>query len=91
MANMDSNGVHVIDGNAFRQIEFITTGKGAHGLYFSRESKYLYVSNRGEGSVSLIDLATRKVAKKWTDSRRRKSGYGRRLGRWQSAVALRPL
>jgi YVTN family beta-propeller protein len=65
VANMDANGVHVIDGNAFRQIEFIKTGKGAHGLYFSRDVKYVYVSNRGEGSVSLIDLATRKVAKKW--------------------------
>ncbi len=65
VANMDANGVHVIDGNAFRQIEFIPTGKGAHGLYFSRDVKYVYVSNRGEGSVSLIDLATRKVAKKW--------------------------
>ncbi len=65
VANMDANGVHVIDGNAFRQIEFIKTGKGAHGLYFSRDVKYVYVSNRGEGSVSLIDLATRKVATKW--------------------------
>jgi len=65
VANMDANGVHVIDGNAFRQIEFIQTGKGAHGLYFSRDAKYVYVSNRGEGSVSLIDLATRKVATKW--------------------------
>ncbi|MBV8828683.1 MAG: hypothetical protein JO108_05595, partial [Acidobacteriaceae bacterium] len=29
-------------------------------------AKYVYVSNRGEGSVSLIDLATRKVSTKWT-------------------------
>ena len=65
VANMDSNGVHVIDGDSFKQIDFISTGKGAHGLYFSRDSKYLYVSNRGEGSISLIDLATRKVATKW--------------------------
>jgi len=65
VANMDSNGVHVIDGNAFRQIRFIPTGKGAHGEYFSRDAKYMYVSNRGEGSISLIDLATRTVATKW--------------------------
>lgn len=65
IANMDSNGVHVIDGNAFKQIEFIPTGKGAHGEYFSRDAKYMYVSNRGEGTISLIDLATRKVATKW--------------------------
>lgn len=65
IANMDSNGVHVIDGDAFKQIEFIPTGKGAHGLYFSRDGKYMYVSNRGEGSVSLLDLKTSKVATKW--------------------------
>lgn len=65
VANMDADGVHLIDGDGFRQIQFIKTGKGAHGLYFSRDSKYLYVTNRGEGSVSLIDLAARKVANKW--------------------------
>ncbi|MBV9084392.1 MAG: YncE family protein [Acidobacteriaceae bacterium] len=71
VANMDANGVHVIDGDNFKQIGFIPTGVGAHGLYFSRDAKYMYVSNRGtpqdhsDGSVSLIDLATRKVATKW--------------------------
>jgi len=65
IADMDANGVHMIDGEAFKQIGFIPTGKGAHGLYVSRDSKVLYVSNRGEGSISLIDLATRKVTKKW--------------------------
>ena len=66
VANMDTNGVHLIDGDSFKQIGFLHTGKGAHGLYFSRDWKYLYVSNRGEGTVSLIDLATRKVATRWT-------------------------
>ncbi len=71
VANMDADGVHVIDGENFKQIGFIKTGVGAHGLYFSRDAKYMYVSNRGTvndhsgGSVSLIDLATRKVATKW--------------------------
>jgi YVTN family beta-propeller protein len=65
VANMDSNGVHVIDGAAFKQVEFIPTGKGAHGVYFSRDDKYAYISNRGEGSISLIDVNTNKVAKKW--------------------------
>ena len=66
VANMDTDGVHLIDGDSFKQIAFLHTGKGAHGLYFSRDAKYLYVSNRGEGSVSLINLATRQVATKWT-------------------------
>jgi YVTN family beta-propeller protein len=65
VADMHANGVHLIDGETFQQIGFIPTGKGAHGLYVSRDSKVLYVSNRMEGSISLIDLATRKVSKKW--------------------------
>jgi DNA-binding beta-propeller fold protein YncE len=65
IANMDSNGVHLVDGDAFKQIGFLPTGKGAHGLYFSRDAKTLYISNRGEGSVSLLDLATRKLVAKW--------------------------
>ncbi len=65
VADMMANGVHVIDPESFREIEFIPTGRGAHGLYVSRDSKDLYVSNRGEGSISLIDLGTRKVVTKW--------------------------
>jgi YVTN family beta-propeller protein len=65
VADMHANGVHLVDGDNLKQIGFIATGKGAHGLYVSRDSKVLYVSNRGEGSISLIDLATRKVTTKW--------------------------
>jgi len=65
VADMNSNGVWEIDGDTFKNIGFLATGKGAHGLYVSRDSKYLYVTNRDEGSVSLIDLATRKVKTKW--------------------------
>ena len=65
VADMEANGVHEIDGESFREIGFIPTGKGAHGLYVSRDSKVLYVTNRGEGSISLIDLATREVGRKW--------------------------
>jgi YVTN family beta-propeller protein len=66
VANMEADGVHLVDGDAFKQIGFVKTGKGAHGLYFTRDSKYLYVTNRGEGSVSLIDVATREAVTKWT-------------------------
>jgi YVTN family beta-propeller protein len=64
-ADMHSDGVHMIDGESFQDLGFIPTGKGAHGLYISRDSKVMYVSNRGEGTISLIDLATRKVSIKW--------------------------
>jgi len=65
VADMMANGVHVIDGERLQKIGFIPTGKGAHGLYPSRDSKYLYVSNREEGSISIIDFQTRKVINKW--------------------------
>jgi YVTN family beta-propeller protein len=75
VADMMADGVHVVDGEAFRQIGFIPTGKGAHGLYPSRDGRKLYVANRGsnkihgprhgKGSVSVIDFATRKVDATW--------------------------
>jgi YVTN family beta-propeller protein len=65
VADMMADGVHVIDPERFTYIDFIPTGAGAHGLYASRDSKVLYCSNRDEGSVSVIDFATRKVVKKW--------------------------
>ena len=75
VADMVADGVHVVDGASFKQIGFIPTGIGAHGLYPSRDGKSLYVANRGtnkmigrkggKGSVSVIDFATRKLVKTW--------------------------
>ena len=65
VADMITNGVFVIDGDALRIRGFIPTGRGTHGLYFSRDSRWLYASNRGEGSVSVIDVRTLKVETKW--------------------------
>ena len=75
VADMMADGVFVVDGDAFREIDFIATGKGTHGLYPSRDGRKLYVTNRGsnrihgpakgKGSVSVIDFATRKVDVTW--------------------------
>jgi len=75
VADMMADGVHVVDGEALRQVGFIETGKGTHGLYPSRDGRKLYVANRGsnkihgapkgKGSVSVIDFATRKVEANW--------------------------
>jgi YVTN family beta-propeller protein len=65
VADMASNGVWLIDAHSFKKIGFIPTGAGAHGLYASRDSRSLYVSNRSEGSISVIDFAKRKVVHKW--------------------------
>jgi YVTN family beta-propeller protein len=65
VADMEANGVYEVDGDTFKDIGFIPTGKGAHGLYSSRDSRVLYISNRGEGSISLLDFAERRVIEKW--------------------------
>ncbi|MER7807054.1 beta-propeller fold lactonase family protein [Streptomyces sp900116325] len=65
IADMIANGIWVLDGQKFGRPKLLRTGKGAHGLYVSRDSKEMYVTNRGEGSISLFDFAKRKLTKKW--------------------------
>jgi YVTN family beta-propeller protein len=65
VADMMSDGIWLLDGRRFRVTGFIATGKGAHGLYVTRDSKHLLVTNRDEGSISLLDFATKKLVAKW--------------------------
>jgi YVTN family beta-propeller protein len=65
VADQVAGGVYEVDGQSLRTIGFLPTGAGAHGLYVSRDSRVLYVSNRRAGSVSLVDLATRSVTGTW--------------------------
>jgi DNA-binding beta-propeller fold protein YncE len=75
VADMLADGVYLVDGESFTQIGFIPTGRGAHGLYPSRDGTKLYVANRGShrvegkkhgmGSVSVIDFASRQVVATW--------------------------
>jgi len=65
VADMIHNGVWELDGDTMKVLGFLPTGKGAHGLYVSRDTKQLYVSDRDEGAVSVVDLATRQVVATW--------------------------
>jgi YVTN family beta-propeller protein len=65
VADMQSSGVWVLDGDTFGKPTFMATGDGAHGLYISRDSKHMYITNRGEGSVSVLDFATNTLTAKW--------------------------
>jgi YVTN family beta-propeller protein len=75
VADMMADGVFVVDGATFKEVGFVQTGKGTHGLYPSRDGKKLYIANRGSnkihgpahgmGSVSVLDFATRKVEANW--------------------------
>ncbi len=65
VADQASGGVWLIDAKRMRRVGFVRTAPGAHGLYVSRDSKYLYVSDRTAGEVSVISFATRKVVHTW--------------------------
>ncbi|GAB3765018.1 hypothetical protein GCM10028796_21310 [Ramlibacter monticola] len=75
VADMVSDGVHVVDFATFRQVGFIPTGVGTHGLYPSRDGTKLYVANRGsnhvhghrrgKGSVTVIEFATERIVAQW--------------------------
>jgi YVTN family beta-propeller protein len=65
VADMASHGVWLVDARRMRKLRLMPTGRGAHGLYPSRDSRTLYVTNRGEGTISLIDFRTRRVRRKW--------------------------
>src|SRR4051812_19951446 len=64
-ADMLRNGLWLIDASTFKVRGFVHTGLGAHGVYPSRDASVLYVSNRDEGSISVVDAATLKVEKLW--------------------------
>ncbi len=75
VAELRAGGVYLIDGDTFKELGFVKTGVGTHGLYPSRDGTKLYVANRGSsriggkphgpGSVAVIDFATRRVVATW--------------------------
>ncbi len=65
VADLVYGGVWVISASDFRLLGFIKTGAGAHGLYPSRDGRFLYISDRSEGAVSVLSFKTGKVVKTW--------------------------
>jgi YVTN family beta-propeller protein len=65
VADMARGGVWLIDARTMEKTGFVPTGMGAHGLYPSRDAKVLYVSNRMEGSITVLSFATRRPIHKW--------------------------
>jgi YVTN family beta-propeller protein len=65
IADMMSNGVWVMPADNFGQLSFIKTGNGAHGIYVTRDAKNMLITNRGEGSVSVLRLLDNKLVAKW--------------------------
>ncbi|WP_281155192.1 YncE family protein [Streptomyces sp. HYC2] len=65
VADMVANGLWILNGDTFGKPGFLPTGRGAHGLYVSRDSREMYISNRGEGTISVFGFAQDKLTKKW--------------------------
>jgi YVTN family beta-propeller protein len=65
VADMALGGVWLIHVRTLRVSKFMLTGAGAHGLYPSRNAKVLYVTNRMEGSISVVSFATQRPIAKW--------------------------
>ena len=65
VADMGRGGVWKVTGSPFKVVGFVKTGAGTHGLYISRNARFLYITNRSEGSISVLDLATGKLVAKW--------------------------
>lgn len=64
-ADMFRNGIWVINAATQAVERFIPTGLGAHGIYPDREGRRIFVSNRGEGSISVLDASSLAIVTTW--------------------------
>jgi YVTN family beta-propeller protein len=65
IADSDQGSLWVLDGAATQVIGEIPTGPGTHGIYPSRDATQLYVTNRLDSSVSVLDANTGAFITKW--------------------------
>jgi YVTN family beta-propeller protein len=65
VADQDRGGLWKIDPQTFTVVGFLRTGSGAHGLYPSRDARFLYASNRTAGTISVVSFATGQVVHTW--------------------------
>ena len=88
VADNNLGGVHVVDGERFEVIGFIATGAGAHGIYPSRNSLAMYVSNRLAGTGQRHRPSHSPGHLHLSHTGRRITRHGQRVGRWSRVVAL---
>jgi YVTN family beta-propeller protein len=65
VADMLRNGIWVIKAITQKVERFIPTGKGAHGIYPDRKGRRIFVSNRDEGSISVLDASSLAITATW--------------------------
>jgi DNA-binding beta-propeller fold protein YncE len=65
VADQGRNGVIIIEPESMTEVGFLPTGRGAHGMAISRDTRALYVTNRLAGTMSVIDFSAWGIAKTW--------------------------
>ncbi len=65
VAEMNRDQVAMIDARRFRQVGAIKTPSMPHGLMPSRDGRFLYVTDRGAGKISVVSFARRRVVDTW--------------------------
>lgn len=65
VADMAANGVWLISASSLKKAGFLHTGNGTHGLQIGRDARRLFISNRGEGSISVLDMTDNRLIAKW--------------------------
>jgi YVTN family beta-propeller protein len=65
VADMMAGGLWEISASRYTILGFLKTGAGAHGLYPSRDARYLYASNRSAGTVSVISFRSHRIVRTW--------------------------
>ena len=58
---MDSDTVSIVDTESLKVVNEIQVGKGPHGIAFSSNGDFAYVSNMNGNDVSVIDTASNEV------------------------------
>ncbi|MFJ4658348.1 beta-propeller fold lactonase family protein [Nocardia sp. NPDC088792] len=66
VADMMAGGMYSFDARTFDNTGFIPTGAGTHGLYVTRDSKRMLITNRHAGSISVWDFAENKIVDSWS-------------------------
>ena len=67
VADMMANGVWIYDNTPRGPVlnRLLPTGRGAHSLYASRDATQLYISNRDEGTISVLRFADDQIVATW--------------------------
>lgn len=63
-SNMGGGSVTIFDFKSGEKLDTVITGKECEGVGISPDGKTIWAGNRAEDTISVIDMATRKVIKK---------------------------